>query len=543
MMRYVYLLILIVFPSLTLAAVTGPVTPDPQVEVLKARLEAQQREFDLQREQLEARMQEQLAATNKRFDDAAVSMSKLFWILGIFGGVGSLFAFATWFTGRADYLSQRKGQDLLVQQQVQVGEKLMLRSQELVDHEIESMANLRKVIGLVADSFEFQVKREKGLEEFTALVADLSEHFKASYARARDGILSLKVSRMGWATLPITQHRIAARARAEFQAIPGRYLRREEEAAPFEFAMVCQRIGTSAFYANDIDYAHSLLTRSWDAYRRLVDEKGSCTDDHLNARLSDAFFLGLIAKSWIGDNQSIEAALGEAKNRLKEAGDLLQNRADKGKTEFQVPVTYAEVLSYMEAHRAEARDLLGEPKATRKQASGSETLIARLEAMPSLDANQRQLLGRACLIRGNLEVIMGRKATIYYEQAQEHDPKNAYSTLSLALDTPESEGRKHLFEKGLDGLKEKLEKQEVTTLALALAWATIASHELGLADRNKHLEHIENILASGEVNAEGRQPLFFNPRSKTLCRLTDLLETLREYIGTQHEAPGLSPTA
>jgi len=36
--------------------------------------------------------------------------------------------------------------------------------------EIESMPNLGKLIGFVAKSFEFQVNREKGLEDFMALV-------------------------------------------------------------------------------------------------------------------------------------------------------------------------------------------------------------------------------------------------------------------------------------------------------------------------------------------------------------------------------------
>ena len=264
-------------------------------------------------------------------------MNKLFWLIGIFGGVGGVFAFATWFMGRADYLNERKGQDKLVQQQVLIGEELTKRSKELVDHEIESMANLRTVIGLVAESFSLQVKREKGLEEFTALAADLNEHYKSSYARAKEAILSLKVSRMGWATLPITQYRIAERARAEFQAIPMRYLKREEEAAPLEFASVCQRIGTSAFYANDIQYAHSLLTRSWDTYSKLEQATGRCPDEHLKPRVSAAFFLGLIAKSWIGDNQNTDSALGEANKRLKEAEDLLQRSKDGGRT--RIPST------------------------------------------------------------------------------------------------------------------------------------------------------------------------------------------------------------
>ena len=100
----------------------------------------------------------------------------------------------------------------------------------------------------------------------------------------------------------------------------------------------------------------------------------------------------------------------------------------------------------------------------------------------------------------------------------------------MALEVVEPDLRKQLFKNGLDGLKGKLDKTEVTMVALALAWATIASHELGLlAERDKYLERLQSIAETG-VNAEGMQPLFFNPVTKTLCRLADLIETLKKHI-------------
>ena len=56
-MRYAHLLVLIVFGTFVLAAETAPEKPNPQVEVIKARMDAQQRESELQRQQFETRLQ------------------------------------------------------------------------------------------------------------------------------------------------------------------------------------------------------------------------------------------------------------------------------------------------------------------------------------------------------------------------------------------------------------------------------------------------------------------------------------------------------
>ncbi|MBS1824297.1 MAG: hypothetical protein JST93_03165 [Acidobacteria bacterium] len=503
-----------------------PAETDAEIASLKARLDAQQRELDQVRQQVDKQLQQQLEAINRRFDDAAASMNKLLALVGIFGALSSAFAFTTWFKGRSDYLTERKGQEALVNQQVRLGDELMGRSKELVDHQIESIANLRNVISLVAESFSLQVKREKGLEEFTELAADLNEHYKASYARARDGILSLNVTRMGWTTLTMAQYRIAARARAEFRAIPERYLRREQEERPLEFASVCQRIGTSAFYANDIEYAQELLDRAWNTYKTFEDSKGTFPEDYRLPRATTAFFLGLIAKSWIGEGQELAKALNEARKWIGAAQDLINGDKERARTEFQIPVTHAEVLSYIESTRNDARQVLGDIGIYDKNA-----IITRLERVATRDDNQQRLLARAYLIRGNVEQAVGRDPKDYYDRARQHDPEYAYTTLALASATKETEERRVLFTAGLDALKPLLDKPEVTAMALALAWATIATHELNrTAERDKYLQRLQNIQATGSINAGDRQPLFFNPLSKNLCRLNELLESISEYV-------------
>jgi len=521
----------VVFFFSTIGMAVAQVSPDAktdvQLEVLKARIEAQEREVAIQQQQVDKRLQEQLDAINRRFDDAAAAMNKLLALLTLFGAVGSAFAFTTWFKGRADYIKERKGQETLVEQQVDIGKKLMEGSGELVKYQIESVGKLRDVIGLVAESFSLQVKREKGLEEFTALAADLNEHYKTSYARARDGILSLKVSRMGWATLPLTKFRIAERARAEFHTIPERFLKLEAEGRPLEFAGVCQRIGTAAFYANDIEYGRELLTRAWTIYDKYEQDKGSFPDDQLMARIATAFFLGLVAKSWIGESQSIDHALGEAKKWFDTAVDLLRRNKIREQTEFQIPVTQAEVLSYMEGTRADARKLLG----TMEEKKGN-AIIYRLQAMTTRDEYQQQLLCRACLIRGNLEQVAGKAGIDYYEAARLFDSTNAYATLSLAMVTSDTEKRPILFRESLEALKPYLEKQEVTARALAHAWAAIAAHELGdEITAASHLKHLRSIRESGIIEAGDKQPLFFNPISKMLARLDELIEAIAVYLG------------
>ena len=54
MMRHACTAIFGLFFSFALIAQTTPVKPDPQIEVLKARLDAQQLEADIQRQQIEA---------------------------------------------------------------------------------------------------------------------------------------------------------------------------------------------------------------------------------------------------------------------------------------------------------------------------------------------------------------------------------------------------------------------------------------------------------------------------------------------------------
>jgi hypothetical protein len=526
-MRSICLFILLVSGMATAMGQTGPdAKSDPQIEVLKARIEGQQREIDQQRQQVDKRLQEQLDAINRRFEDATAAMNKLLTFLGVFGALSSAFAVTTWFKGRSDYLNERKGQEALVGQQVDMGKKLMAHSDDVVKYQIESIGKLRDVIGFVAESFSLQVDREKGLKEFTDLAADLNEHYKASYARAREGILSLKVSRMGWATLPLAEYRIAERARAEFHTIPDRYLRMEAEQRPLEFAAVCQRIGTSAFYANDIDYGRELLAKAWTIFQKYEDERSGFPDDYLMARIAAAFFLGLIAKSWIGESQTPEQSLGEAKKWLVAAADLLRRNERRAQRDVQIPITLAEVLSYIDGTRAEAREILGTPEET-----SGPAIIPRLQSTTDRDENQQKLLSRACLIRGNLEHDRSKPAAPFYEAALRHDPKNAYAILSLALATNEPTKRAVLFRDGSEALRPHLEKQELTAVALARAWAAIAAHELGdPATAAVYSKSLEGIRASGAANAGGKQPLFFDPISKRLARLEDLIEAITTYL-------------
>src|SRR3954462_12206 len=89
-----------------------------------------------------------------------------------------------------------------------------------------------------------------------------------------------------------------------FQATKaGLLLRRSQigEERPYEFAHVCQILGTSALYANDIEYAESLLRRAIKVF-----EAQGIRQDYVASMSAAYLFVGLIAKSWLERNRRLE---------------------------------------------------------------------------------------------------------------------------------------------------------------------------------------------------------------------------------------------
>jgi hypothetical protein len=314
---------------------------------------------------------------------------------------------------------------------------------------------------------------------------------------------------MGWSNLSVYQVTLAAGARAEFRSIPASMLKKVEKKDPYEFAHVSGLLGASAFYANDITHAEQLLLLAKQTYDGLASRT-----DHLDSMAAANFFLGLIAKSWIDENSSLEDALGKAKVHLETAERLL---LDTKKNEFLVPVTLAEIESYIDARHSDARERL-------------DHIVKDLEGLPTRDNNQSRLLVRACLLRGNLE--RGVDAESAYQKALSYDSTSAYAMLSIALNSEKRDYKKSCFSEGLAKLEktDALNKHELTTRATALSWAVIASHALGnVSERGRYQTELENIQTAA-VSTGGKIPLFFSPISRRLLRFDELRSEIAAYV-------------
>jgi tetratricopeptide (TPR) repeat protein len=495
-------------------------------EDLQKRIEDVRKEVEAQRQQIERRFDIQNEANNRQLESVSRATEWMFRIMAGIAVIGSLFGVASWFKSRQDYQQERKfyeerikkideAQSTLTTQQISIGQNLVVHSDEMLKHQIASIGGLGSVIDLVKRTFEMQLGRQQEME----LVTDLRTHFDAVYSAVSDGILSFSEhSRMAWTQLSAYEESLTNGARSDFRTIPDVVLKRQQEKDRYGFAHVLQLLGVSAFYANDIEWAERHLQRAKQIYRQ-----NEAREQDLFPNAFCSHFLGLIAKNWLREGRFIEATLVEAKTHLQDAMALIGNREG----EFLTPLTMAEVLSYSDVDQEAARVLL-------------DKKLNELEALKlvpdGLNDNQNRLLGRAYLMRGNLAFVGGRleEALAWYRKADSHRENDYAAQLSIALAIARSEAaaRKEQFERGLRTLEtsDAIGKREVSTRAIALAWAIIATCETGEpAKRIRHLKALD-ALKSEIRSAGGRQPLFFCPATKSLCTFDRLKQNLVVFV-------------
>jgi tetratricopeptide (TPR) repeat protein len=213
----------------------------------------------------------------------------------------------------------------------------------------------------------------------------------------------------------------------------------------------------------------------------------------------------------------------EAYGHLSEAFEVVKEE----KRQFLIPVTLAEVLCYRHGRQQEADDLI-------------DTLLKRfdeLSSAESLDANQRALLVRTYLLKGNLAFTANRisDACLFYKKAFCEDQNSAFAHLSFAHAVPpgELDVAKEHWQKGLMLIEGSgaARKREITTRVTALVWGTIAAHKCDQAvSKERYTRELESISQSVR-NITYRVPLFFSPLSKQLEELEELKSELLKYIG------------
>jgi len=471
-------------------------------------------------------------AANKRFDAVTHATDRVLNVFIWFGGLGSflggLFVALSWISSRRDYHHEREfyekralvleeGEKARTLQQLELGHTMVARSGDLLSGQIDSIVSLKGVIDLVSQTFQTRLQSEKDIQDLKALVAELDRHFENQYQSARDHILTFaRHSRMAWTRLSAYEKTLAETARADFRSIPGSVIQKELENDRYQLARVYQLLGVSAFYANDIDTAERYLKRAQEIYKG-----NAARPEDVFPRAFASYFLGLISKNWLRESRYLEDELKEARQSLEEAAQTLKD--DKA-GEFLIPVTLAEVLSYSPTNQQQASDLL------------VERITEWEKVQKSLDENQTTLLGRACLLKGNLEYLAGRwqPALTWFQKAEQYIPSSPFPRLSIAHATPRSQQqqRKNDFERGLTVLEasDGLSKPELTGRAIVLAWAVIASHELqDIEKQDKYLKKLDELQTEVR-SAGGRQPLFFCPLTKTLCTFAQIRQNLSDYI-------------
>jgi len=413
------------------------------------------------------------------------------------------------------------------QQQLDLGSKFLLKSDDLLSKQIDSIEKLGGVIQVVRDTFELQLEREREQKDIqrevsqaNRLIAGLVEDSEKRYEEVCEVILEFKAhSRMRWTRLVKQEEVILSRARTSFETIFRSVLDERRKDKPHKFALVHQLLGVSAYYANDVDAA----TKYLEAAHEMYAEMGDGRPEDLYPRAFCSHFLGLIEKNWRHVERPVEANLTAAIHHLEEANLLLKDSPD----EFLTPLTLAEVLSYLEHGRTQARALIDDKISQFQQLRRSPK---------GLNDNQRTLLGRAYLLRGNLDFINGDfdAAREYYEKADKEDKQRHFAWLSIALatDPKSTTKRRNWFDKGLQSLEGSgaLKKRETVVRVMVLAWALMASHEIGdKAREERYLQEFKDAESDACIVGR-REPLFFCPLTKQQVNFKQLNDNIMQRL-------------
>lgn len=488
------------------------------------------------------RVDSELKTANLRYESMVQLTDRAFSVLYLMVAIGSLSIAIFVFLSRArdkeryaDYQKERsfylgmaressEREARFTEQRLSLGANVLAQSDEMLSKQIENIAKLGQVIGLIKETFALRLKEEEEyknrLDQLSETVSDLQskvtvvrENFEEQYERVKVIIINFRnLSRMDWPRLSSEQEQLAARARALFGVIPEFIIHEQEAKDRYDLALVITLLGVSAYYANDIEASEAYLKRGLALYA--VDPEPR--RDDLYPRAICNHFLGLIAKN--SRKNPTDPHLEEAKRHLMEADRLLIRL--RPEDEFLTPLTLAEVLTYIPTEREEARTLL-------------EGIIKRLEKLKTsgkLNRNQSTLLARALLLHGNIDIINGRpdEALLWYEKAVNHNKEHPFALLSKAQVMPANDAhRKEHWKKGLETLERSgsLEKRERAVLVWILAWAALAAGQL----RSPKERHYKTELERLEIPVvAGREPLFFDPITKGLSTFDRLIQNLNE---------------
>lgn len=435
-------------------------------------------------------------------------------------------------------------QTRLVENQISLGENVLLRSEEVLQKQLDTMTKMGDVIRLVEEIFESRMKQEQGRETLQAELGIIKDKLAQDAKNAQillkdlviDPALTLgDLKRSDWPTLGDEERNVAATARMTFRNTSAEVLGEAVKDNRLVIAQVYYLLGVSAYYSNDISDALRLLHAARKLYE---DTRGELPAEHRRPAAFCFYYLGLIEKNWWRSVRPIEENFREARHFLEEA-----DRRHKADDEFLTPLTLIEVESYIAGERFSARTRL----------TGVLKAFKNLDEKGLLDIH-RSLRQRAHLLLGN----------IYLLERQQHDAAEEFRAASIWRYKVDSDGnttdemdsekkdalRPNHFamlslgklvpaevagEQALNALREgfqlliavrALEKQELTTRGSNLAWAAIASHLISHEHKAEYASRFFQAMA--RVRKVGdRMPLFFSPLSQEVVTAEDLVKAVR----------------
>jgi hypothetical protein len=419
----------------------------------------------------------------------------------------------------------------LLDQQIRGGEAALSASTDMVKERLEAMADLGAVIRLVQDTFKLELTKSREdlderrrRQEADRMLSAFGEFFRNQYTRVYEIMNTFrKHTAMDWSRLTDEEATLAGRARILFEGVPEFVQKERREANQWDFARLCQLLGVSAFYSNDIESAIRLLEASREIY--VTHE---VPPDEIPPFGYCSHFRGIIDKTWRPIGRDAVLHLNEATKYFESSRQVFKNT-----TRAYLPtVTLCEVLSYYPdvSTRQEGERIL----------SDAITDIDNLREAKGLDKNQSGLLSRAFLLMGNIKVLSQEleEAVKWYSRGSKHDPDNAFFELSIAAIATTDADRRARFKEGLSRLQKSqaLAKRETATLLIGLFWAVVASVEAG--DHEQVTSYTQKFTSTGEKVREvfGREPLVFCPTTKGLMRYADLAHELDLYVARSKSA-------
>ena len=494
---------------------------------LETSEKAFEKALDAEKVAQEALSNSQIATvlSNERFTTIRDLLYILSIVMGIFLIITSLYEFNRRKIEQTRYNELMERQKQFDNIQIQLGQKSVDKFDLSFQSQVDSISKLGSIIALVEKTFENQSKASgelvgliKDVEKLRGIIENQKLFNIAQFDKLYSDLLPFtKLSRMEWAWITREEQIHIERALSRFETIDEMTLNeiKEREKLPH----TCYLLGVGAFYRNDIITALNYLRKAIEKYDELGGFNNIKNTEHHFPYAFSHHFLGILEKSWWHDAVSLDVNKQKAKEYLEKAKIMLETKEG----EFLTPVTYAEVLTYIEAERENARQQL-------------QICLNELQKVEKKDKNQKSLISRIFLYLGNIDYLNNDLDSAYefYKRAINNNEDNFYAWFSKGSLSQELEKNDFTsdYKTGLELLNKSsaLTKPEITTHVTLLAWAVIAS--VGIHDKNEEDYKIQFKTSINRVRRVGsRIPLFFGPISKQLVNHEKLFQEVESKLG------------